>query len=100
MTAHLRSAGPASAAPGGRAGRVVAEGVLSGSEPRPVDGPRVLAMLRIGLAGRNAVPTAHSWCSCGRDLQAFGHQQIARLADDHARHRDRCPLLAHGEEAA
>ncbi|MEU1792962.1 hypothetical protein [Streptomyces californicus] len=46
------------------------------------------------------MPTAHSWCSCGRDLKAFGHQQIARLADDHARHRTQCPLLAQGKEAA
>ncbi|MFD9240836.1 hypothetical protein ACFV0D_02640 [Streptomyces sp. NPDC059556] len=57
-------------------------------------------MLRIGAAGRNAMPTAHSWCSCGRDFKAFGHQQIAHLADDHTRHRDQCPLLTRGKEAA
>ncbi|MFF7438695.1 hypothetical protein [Streptomyces sp. NPDC008122] len=82
------------------AGKAVAEGVPSGSDPHPADGPRILAMLHIGAPGRNAMPTAHSWCSCGRDLKAFGHQQITRLTDDHARHRDRCPLLAQGKEAA
>ncbi|MFI8767300.1 hypothetical protein ACIGN6_20630 [Streptomyces sp. NPDC053792] len=80
--------------------KVVAEGVPSGCDPHPVDGPRILAMLHIGAAGRNAMPTAHSWCSCGRDLKAFGHKQVARLADDHARHRNQCPLLAQGKEAA
>ncbi|GAA4772913.1 hypothetical protein GCM10023329_20770 [Streptomyces sanyensis] len=78
----------------------VAEGVPSGSDPHPATGPRILAMLHIGAAGRNAMPTAHSWCSCGRDLKAFGHQQVARLTDDHARHRTTCPLLAQGREAA
>nr|WP_181391905.1 hypothetical protein [Streptomyces laurentii] len=57
-------------------------------------------MLHIGAPGRNAMPTAHSWCSCGRDLKAFGHQQIARLAADHTRHRAQCPLLTQGKEAA
>ncbi|MFC9731140.1 hypothetical protein ACFWGM_00995 [Streptomyces roseolus] len=57
-------------------------------------------MLHIGAAGRNAMPTAHSWCSCGRDLKAFGHQQVARLTDDHTRHRTTCPLLTQGKEAA
>ncbi|MGA4978077.1 hypothetical protein [Streptomyces cinereoruber] len=80
--------------------KVVAEGVPSGSEPHPDPGPRILAMLHIGAPGRNAMPTAHSWCSCGRDLKAFGHQQIARLAADHARHRVQCPLLTQGKEAA
>ncbi|MFB6628918.1 hypothetical protein ACFCWY_03425 [Streptomyces sp. NPDC056362] len=80
--------------------KVVAEGVPSVSDPHPADGPRILAMLHVGTPGRNAMPTAHSWCSCGRDLKAFGHQQIARLADDHARHRTQCPLLAQGKEAA
>ncbi|MGW3520792.1 hypothetical protein [Streptomyces hydrogenans] len=62
----------------------VAEGVPSSSDPRPA----------------NAMPTAHSWCSCGRDLKAFGHHQVARLTDDHTRHRSLCPLLAQGKEAA
>ncbi|MGW4050756.1 hypothetical protein ACWENA_07975 [Streptomyces sp. NPDC004779] len=57
-------------------------------------------MLQIGAAGRSAMPTAHSWCSCGRDLKAFGHQQVARLTDDHTRHRTTCPLLIEGKEAA
>ncbi|WP_202527792.1 hypothetical protein [Streptomyces sp. SID5770] len=57
-------------------------------------------MLHIGTPGRNALPTAHSWCSCGRDLKAFGHQQIARLTDDHTQHRAQCPLLTQGKEAA
>ncbi|MCX5225843.1 hypothetical protein [Streptomyces sp. NBC_00233] len=80
--------------------KVVAEGVPSGSDPHPTNGPRILAMLHIGTAGRNALPTAHSWCSCGRDLKAYGHKQAARLATDHAGHRAECPLLTRGKEAA
>ncbi|MFB7280142.1 hypothetical protein ACFCZV_23775 [Streptomyces hydrogenans] len=57
-------------------------------------------MLHLGAAGRNAMPTAHSWCSCGRDLKAFGHHKVAQLTDDHTRHRSLCPLLAQGKEAA
>lgn len=78
----------------------VVEDVRVGSDPRPATGPRILAMLQIGAAGRSAMPTAHSWCSCGRDLKAFGHQQVARLTDDHTRHRTTCPLLIEGKEAA
>ncbi|MEU2507640.1 hypothetical protein ABZ621_23425 [Streptomyces sp. NPDC007863] len=57
-------------------------------------------MLHIGAAGRNAMPTAHSWCSCGRDLKAFGHHKVAQLIADHDRHRTQCPLLCQGKEAA
>lgn len=80
--------------------KAVAEGVRSGSDPHPADGPRILAMLHIGAAGRNAMPTAHSWCSCGRDLKAFGHHKAAALIVDHDRHRSLCPLLTQGREAA
>ncbi|MFE4656757.1 hypothetical protein ACFRFJ_08685 [Streptomyces hydrogenans] len=62
----------------------VAEGVPSSSDPRPA----------------NATATAHSWCSCGRDLKAFGRHKVARLADDHTRHRTTCPLLSQGKDAA
>lgn len=80
--------------------KVVAKGVPSGSDPHQADRPRILAMLHIGAPSRNALTTAHSWCSCGRDLKAFGHQRIARLTADHARHRTECPLLTRGKEAA
>ncbi|MFF0484110.1 hypothetical protein [Streptomyces sp. NPDC004435] len=94
------TARPPRPAPAVGAEKVVAEGVRSGSDPRQATGPRILAMLHIGAADRNASPTAHSWCSCGRDLKVFGHQQVARLADDHTRHRSQCPLLTEGKEAA
>ncbi|MFB7515721.1 hypothetical protein [Streptomyces sp. NPDC056144] len=80
--------------------KAVGEAVPVGPDPRPAAGPRILALLRIGAADRRAMPTARSWCSCGRDLQAFGHRQIAQLVADHTAHRSTCPLLTAGKEAA
>ncbi|MFF9840372.1 hypothetical protein [Streptomyces sp. NPDC013740] len=81
------------------ASKVVAEGVPSSSGPHLTDGPRIVGMLHIGGASRGGLPTAHSWCSCGRDLKAFGHRQIERLAADHVQHRSQCPLLTERKEA-
>ncbi|MFF9339291.1 hypothetical protein ACF1CG_05900 [Streptomyces sp. NPDC014773] len=80
--------------------KVVAEGVPSGLDPRPPTGPRILAQLHICAPGRGATPSARSWCSCGRDLNAFGHRKVTALIADHDRHRTLCPLLPQRKEAA
>ncbi|MFG3038103.1 hypothetical protein ACGFYZ_14455 [Streptomyces sp. NPDC048330] len=63
-------------------------------------GPRIVALLRISAPGRDTTPSARSWCSCGRDLVAYGQRRAAALIEDHARHRTTCPLLAEGKDAA
>ncbi|MEU3606598.1 hypothetical protein AB0E83_14290 [Streptomyces sp. NPDC035033] len=68
--------------------------------PHLLAGPRILAQLHICAPGRGATPSARSWCSCGRDLTAFGHRKAAALIADHAAHRTLCPLLTQGKEAA
>ncbi|WP_236243862.1 hypothetical protein [Streptomyces sp. CC210A] len=80
--------------------KVVAEGVPSGSAPHPTTGPRILALLRISTPGRGATPSVRSWCTCGRDLTAFGQRRAAALIEGHDRHRTVCPLLTEGKEAA
>ncbi|MFJ5707929.1 hypothetical protein [Streptomyces sp. NPDC093105] len=62
--------------------------------------PRIVALLRISAQGRDTTPSARSWCSCGRDLAAFGQRKVAALIEDHTRHRTACPLLAEGKEVA
>lgn len=62
--------------------------------------PRIVALLRISAPGRDTTPSARSWCSCGRDLAAFGQRKVAALIEDHTRHRTACPLLTEGKEAA
>ncbi|GGY30639.1 hypothetical protein GCM10010363_09030 [Streptomyces omiyaensis] len=62
--------------------------------------PRIVALLRISAPGRDTTPSARSWCSCGRDLAAFGQRKVAALIEDHTRHRTACPLLAEGKKAA
>ncbi|MFH8575722.1 hypothetical protein [Streptomyces zaomyceticus] len=63
-------------------------------------GPRIVALLRISAPGRDTTPSARSWCSCGRNLAAFGQRKVAALIADHTRHRAVCPLLTEGKEAA
>ncbi|MEV8588477.1 hypothetical protein AB0424_16230 [Streptomyces sp. NPDC051180] len=63
-------------------------------------GPRIVALLRISAPGRDTTPSARSWCSCGRDLVAYGQRRAAALIEDHTRHRTTCPLLADGKDAA
>ncbi|WP_432116069.1 hypothetical protein [Streptomyces sp. S1] len=64
------------------------------------DRPRVVALLRISAPGRGTTPSVRSWCSCGRDLVAFGQRKGPALVDDHTRHRTECPLLTEGKKAA
>jgi hypothetical protein len=68
--------------------------------PTSTGQPRIVALLRISAPGRDTTPSARSWCSCGRDLAAFGQRRVAALIDDHTRHRTACPLLTEGKEAA
>lgn len=86
--AQLRSVPPAVGAPG-----VVAEGVPTAVLPHPQqgDGRHVTGWLTIRVP-RNGTPTATSWCACDRDLFAAGHAKVLALAEDHAAHRDVCPL--------
>ncbi|MFJ3547938.1 hypothetical protein [Streptomyces sp. NPDC090114] len=50
-----------------------------------------MAWLHIS-APKGAVPTATSWCLCGRDRSAVGHRRVLALITDHTAHRDTCPL--------
>ncbi|MGW6565090.1 hypothetical protein [Streptomyces sp. NPDC054975] len=76
------------------ASKVVGPGPsLLGSDPHPTDGPRIVGMLHISAPGRRAVPTATSTCECGRNRSAVGHRKVLALIDEHAAHRDLCPLL-------
>ncbi|MEW2345807.1 MULTISPECIES: hypothetical protein [Streptomyces] len=60
-------------------------------EPHPDDGRRPIAWLHI-VAPRGAVPTATSWCACGRDRSAVGHRRVLALITEHNDHREHCPL--------
>ncbi|GHG12477.1 hypothetical protein [Streptomyces hydrogenans] len=62
--------------------------------------PQIVALLRISAPGRDTTPSARSWCSCGRNLAAFGQRKVTALIEDHTRHRTACPLLTEGKEAA
>ncbi|MET9412648.1 hypothetical protein ABZY03_00400 [Streptomyces klenkii] len=93
--------------PGCGQGKAARQGVLSALPPeqRPAAPPRgdgriPVAWLHI-CAPRGAVPTATSWCVCGRDRSAIGHAKVLALAEDHAAHRALCPLrTAEGRNAA
>lgn len=71
----------------------VAEGVPIAvrSDPPRGDGRYPVAWLHI-VAPRGAVPTATSKCHCGRDRSAVGKARVLALIEDHAAHRDHCPL--------
>ncbi|MFF0034508.1 hypothetical protein ACFYS7_41720 [Streptomyces avermitilis] len=58
-----------------------------------------MAWLRIA-APRGATPTATSKCLCGWDRSAVGHRKVLALIDDHAAHRDTCPLRSFQEGRA
>ncbi|MYS07430.1 hypothetical protein GTW71_13530 [Streptomyces sp. SID6041] len=60
----------------------------------------MVALLRISAPGRDTTPSVRSWCSCGRDLVAFGQRESVALIADHTRHLTACPLLTEGKEAA
>ncbi|MET8741936.1 hypothetical protein [Streptomyces sp. NPDC004728] len=97
---HL--AGPANTPDSSGAPKVVGrEAVLSSvrSDPQAGDGRYPIAWLTI-TAPRGAVPTATSTCQCGRSLFAAGHRKALALIEDHARHRDLCPLRTTEERNA
>ncbi|MEV8350039.1 hypothetical protein ACFVTT_06940 [Streptomyces niveus] len=86
--AELQSVPPAVGAPKG-----VAEGVPTAVLPDQQigDGRHVTGGLTIRVP-RKGTPTATSWCVCGRDLFVSGFVKVLALSEDHAAHRDACPL--------
>ncbi|MFI5768566.1 hypothetical protein ACIA74_08425 [Streptomyces sp. NPDC051658] len=92
---------PAPASCGGGAAKGVAEGVPTAVRPDPQagDGRYPIAWLTI-TAPRGATPTANSVCDCGRNLFAAGIRKALALIEDHARHRDLCPLRTTEERNA
>ncbi|QGV79785.1 hypothetical protein [Streptomyces ficellus] len=83
---------------GGRKG--VAEGVPTACRPDPHgdDGRRPVAWLHITAPGRGTVPSARSWCLCGRDRFTTGHNRVLALIDDHDHHRTHCPRRTASQE--
>ncbi|MFH9073222.1 hypothetical protein [Streptomyces alboflavus] len=79
----------------------VAGGVPIAVRPDPHfgDGLYPVGWLHI-VAPRDAVPTATTTCLCGRDRSAVGHRRVLALINDHAAHRDLCPLRAPQEGRA
>lgn len=93
---------PAPAASGSGAPRDVGRKAVLSSvrSDQPIgDGRYPIAWLTIS-APRGAVPTATSICECGRNLFAAGRHKALALIDDHARHRDVCPLRTTEERNA
>ncbi|MCX4558996.1 hypothetical protein OHA02_22740 [Streptomyces phaeochromogenes] len=60
-------------------------------DPQTGDGRYPVAWLTISVPYRT-VPTATSWCACGRDRNATGDADVWVLIADHEAHRDTCPL--------
>jgi hypothetical protein len=80
---------------GGKAPKVVAEGVPSAvlPDPRPADGRRPVAWLHIvAPSDWSMPPRAFSRCDCGRNLSALGRARVLALIADHTAHRDLCPV--------
>ena len=77
------------------------KGVLSAlrPDPHPSSDRYPVAWLTIPAPGRSTVPTAHSWCRCGRDRSAVGHRQVRALIAAHIAHRTACPLRTTVERA-
>lgn len=96
-----RAAEPAAVRPAVGVPRVVAEGVPTAVHPEPQygDGRHISGCLTI-RAPYGATPTATSWCACGRDLFAIGHNRVLALTEDHTAHRDACPLRTASEGRA
>ncbi|MEE1768615.1 hypothetical protein PUR34_10685 [Streptomyces sp. JV185] len=93
---------PAPTASGGGAPKNVGRKAVPSSvrsDPQAGDGRYPIAWLTI-TAPRGATPTATSICDCGRSLFAAGHRKALALIEDHARHRDLCPLRIRQEGAA
>ncbi|MFJ3795758.1 hypothetical protein ACIPSJ_05690 [Streptomyces sp. NPDC090088] len=94
QVAELAAPAPAVGVP-----KSVAEGVRSalGTDPHGDDGRRPIAWLHINAPGHGAIPTATSWCACGRDRSAVGIRRVLALAADHDAHRTTC-LLRNSQE--
>lgn len=105
LPTHPTGPGPAEPAPAASGSgapkdvgrKAVPSAVRSG--PQTGDGRYPIAWLTI-TAPRGAAPTATSTCQCGRNLFAAGHRRALALIDDHARHRDLCPLRTTEERNA
>ncbi|RSS80728.1 hypothetical protein EF918_12765 [Streptomyces sp. WAC06614] len=102
LEGHARTPAGSSSAEGalttnGRsAPKGAAEGVVVAllPDPRPDDGPRIVAVLRL-VAPFRGTPWAHAWCACGTwDERATGLRGCKALEARHARHRSVCPLRA------
>lgn len=94
----LHPTGPNPAEPAGPrtavgAPKGVAEGVPTAVRPEAQtgDGRYPIAWLTI-CAPYGATPTASSRCACGWDRRAFGRRGVLALINEHADHRDACPL--------
>ncbi|MFB7937342.1 hypothetical protein [Streptomyces sp. NPDC056049] len=95
------TARPPRPAPAVGAEKVVAEGVRSGSGPRPAGGLRTVGFLRIvAPARRGGEPRAEWFCSCGRYETVRGESRVHALIAAHDAHRAACPLLSDGRSAA
>jgi hypothetical protein len=70
-------------------------------DPQRADNRRITGWLHI-MAPYGAQPSALSTCECGRHRRAFGQRRVLALIDDHAAHRDTCPLrtIQEGRTAA
>ncbi|MEE1929832.1 hypothetical protein V1J52_16855 [Streptomyces sp. TRM 70351] len=88
---------PAPLAPAVGAGTVVGrKAVRSLPDPHAGDGRYPVAWLHI-TAPYGTSPTAISWCLCGRHERAAGPARVLALSEDHADHRDVCPLRVNTE---
>lgn len=98
---HSAEPGPATSGRGApkNAARRASSSALR-PEPHAGDGRYPLAWLHITAPGRGATPTATSVCACGRDRFAIGHRKVLALVEDHAAHRDLCPLRTSPEGRA
>ncbi|MFE5193403.1 hypothetical protein ACFQ93_06785 [Streptomyces sp. NPDC056601] len=79
----------------------VAEGVPIAVHPDPQtrDGYRPRAVLHVvAPPDWRVTPSAHSWCSCGRERQAIGRAAVLSLVAAHNEHRNTCPQLTHTQE--
>ncbi|MGW6138978.1 hypothetical protein [Streptomyces sp. NPDC055140] len=79
----------------------VAEGVPIAVRPglRTNDGYRPRAVLHVvAPPDWRVTPSAHSWCSCGRERTAIGRAAVLSLVAAHSEHRDTCPQLANAKE--
>jgi hypothetical protein len=97
--AELAAPQAAGGEPKGAARKGVRTAVVSDPHPYPDDGRRPVAWLHI-VAPRGGVPTATSWCACGRDRSAVGHRRVLALITEHNDHREHCPLRSSQEGRA